>query len=109
MNPDPYALLAPRIEDAFYVGVHTAAGVPCHHVLLIQESVDWQIWIQTGERPLPRKLVITYKDVPGSPQYVAVFTNWEFDPDVPDSLFVFQVPTGAVQVEMVATKIPGAR
>ncbi len=107
--PDPYALLAPRIEDAYYVGLHTAAGVLCHHVLLVQETVDWQIWIQTGEQPLPRKLVITYKQVPGSPQYAAVFTKWDFAPAVPDSLFVFEAPPDAVQVEMVATRIPGAR
>ena len=31
--------------------------------------MDWQIWIEQGEKALPRKLVITYKDSPGYPQF----------------------------------------
>ncbi|MHC4579174.1 MAG: DUF2092 domain-containing protein [Planctomycetota bacterium] len=106
---NPYGLLAPHVRDSYYIGLHRVRGVWCHHVLLVQETVDWQIWIEAGDQPRPRKLVITYKRMPGSPQYVAVFVDWNLEPGLADEHFAFRAPEGAVQVEMVPTRLPQAR
>jgi hypothetical protein len=69
---DPYAVLMEGVTYGRYLGLHQAAGVACHHLAFSQETIEWQIWIDAGEKPLPRKLVISYVQEPGEPQYSAV-------------------------------------
>ena len=99
---DPYAVLMEQAVEGIYVGRHMAAGVPCHHLAYAGRQVDWQIWIDAGERPLVRKLAITYFDRPGSPQYVAVFRRWDLAPVLPDDRFRLKAPEGALEVEFEA-------
>lgn len=54
-----YESLLADVDSGSYVGLHNVGDVSCHHLLFRQENLDWQIWIDAGERPLPRKLVIT--------------------------------------------------
>lgn len=77
-----------------YLGRHAVGGTPCHHLLFRQENIDWQIWIDAGARPLPRKLVITSLDDPDQPQYAATIDAFEVDPMVPADAFTFQPPAG---------------
>ncbi len=57
------------VQRGEYLGIHEAAGVPCHHLAFEQATIDWQLWIDAGKDPLPRKLVITYKTEDEVPQY----------------------------------------
>ena len=82
-------------------------GTTCHHLAFVQDDLDWQIWIDAGERPLPRKLVIVYTSLPGAPQYAAVLSDWSFAKSLPDERFAAQVPKEAHEVAFVAA--PGAR
>ena len=68
---DPYAVLMEGVTYGRYLGIHQAAGVACHHLAFSQDTIEWQIWIDAGEKPLPRKLVISYVQEPGEPQYSA--------------------------------------
>ncbi len=95
----PYEALVEEGAAGHYVGLHDVAGVMCHHIAVSQEAVDWQIWIEAGERPLPRKLVITYKHVVGAPQFIAFLHDWDLSPEVPDQTFVFEPPDGVEQIE----------
>jgi hypothetical protein len=36
---------------------------------------------------VPRKLTITYKNIPESPQYIAVLSEWDLDEHLPEALF----------------------
>ena len=98
---DPYAVLNESVEAGFVVGRHAVDGTPCHHLAFSQQALDWQIWIEDGPRPVPRKLVITYKNEPGAPQYVARITDWDFQPRVPDGYFTFEPPLGAAEIEFL--------
>ncbi len=95
----PYEALVEEGAAGHYVGRHDVAGVACHHIAVSQEAIDWQIWIEAGERPLPRKLVITYKHEVSAPQFIAVLTDWDLSPGVPDDAFVFDPPEGVEQIE----------
>ena len=95
---DPYATLMEGVVYGEYLGIHQAAGVPCHHLAFSQEEIDWQIWIDAGPQPLPRKLVITYAEEPGAPQYTAVFKRWNLEPKFTEDLFHFVAPEGATPV-----------
>lgn len=97
---DPYAALTERVESGVYVGRHSVNGEKCHHLLLTQGNVDWQIWIDTGAQPLPRKVVITRKNQQGNPEYVAEISGWNLAPSVSDEAFSFKAPPGARAVDM---------
>jgi len=96
---DPHGDLVARVESGFYAGLHTAGGVSCHHLVFTQDDIDWQIWIEDGLLPLPRKLVITYKTEDGYPQYEAVFSDWNLSPGLNDAVFEFVPPVGALEIE----------
>jgi hypothetical protein len=98
---DPYAVLIENVESGFYEGLHTVSGVKCHHLAFTQENIDWQIWIEDGAQAVPRKVVITYKDSPGCPQYTAVLSDWDFSVRLPDILFTFEAPVHAEQIEFL--------
>lgn len=97
---DPYTVARPRMRCASYVGLHQVRGVPCHHLAIRQEGVDWQIWIQANDPPVPRKLVITYKELPGQPQYVAFLNDWNLAADMPEATFTFTPPPGARKTDL---------
>ena len=47
-----------------------SSGTTCQHYAFRQDDIDWQIWIQKGDNPLPRKLVITTKTDEARPQHL---------------------------------------
>ncbi len=98
---DPYATLIEHVESGFYVGLHRVDGIRTHHLAFSQEGIDWQIWIEDGPHLVPRKFVITYKDLPGSPQFTAVLSDWNLDVRLPDVLFEFEPPFGATLIEFL--------
>ena len=104
---DPYAVLMAGVTYGRYLGLHQAAGVECHHLAFSQDTIEWQIWIDAGDKPLPRKLVISYVDEPGEPQYSAVIRRWNLDSKVPDGLFTFEAPEGAQKIDAQAMKRNG--
>jgi hypothetical protein len=91
------------IQSALYVGPSRVAGVTCDHYAFRQAGVDWQIWIESGKSPLPRKLVITTLDEPAQPQYTAQL-NWDLKAAVAESSFNFVPPKGALKIELAQAK-----
>jgi hypothetical protein len=112
---DPYTTLMADVLYGKYLGIHQAAGVPCHHLAFGQDGVEWQIWIDAGAQPLPRKLTIAYWDQPDVPQYRATFLRWDLAPKLAASQFQFVVPAGARKLEIqqfvdaVAASLGGAQ
>jgi hypothetical protein len=98
---DPYKVWSEGIQSAVYAGLHLVGGTPCHHLLLSQENMDAQIWIEEGAQLVVRKVVLTFKNVPGDPQFTAVFSDWDFSPRLPEILFSFVPPAGADKIEFI--------
>lgn len=96
---DPYAVLMAGVTYGRYLGIHQAAGVASHHLAFSQDTIEWQIWVDAGDKPLPRKLVISYVQEPGEPQYSAVIRRWNLEPAVPEGLFTFEAPEGAQKID----------
>jgi len=96
---DSYQVLSENIESGRYVGLHSINGVPCHHLSFRQFNIDWQIWVEQGKKPWPRKFVITYKGEEGSPQFSATLSNWNTAANSRDSKFEFAAPTGVTEIE----------
>ena len=104
VHSDVYGTLTESVRSGHLVGRHEVDGTLCNHLAFTQEGIDWQIWIEDGPRPLPRKLLITYKDEEGSPQYSARFTRWDLKPSFSDSTFRFQPQAGADQIEFLSAQ-----
>jgi hypothetical protein len=100
---DPYNILMENVMAGRWVGRHSIAGVPCNHLAFTQESIDWQIWIEEGSQPVPRQVLITYKDEPGWPQYLARLKSWDFQPRFSKNHFQFQPPAGSDEMEFLVT------
>jgi hypothetical protein len=98
---DPYAALTEHVTSGLYMGIHSVDETPAHHLAFTQENVDWQIWIDTGASPLPRKVVITYKQLPGQPQFQATTTAWDTIARLSDATFQFRRPKRAAKIEIV--------
>lgn len=98
---DPYETLTENVYGGYVVGRHSVDGRLCHHLAFSQEAIDWQIWIEDGPTPLPRKIVITYNDEDGRPQYSARFTRWNLQPRVSGHFFQFHPPEGADRIDFL--------
>ncbi len=91
---DPYKSLIEHARSAQDLGLGYVFDTRCLHLAFRQEAVDWQIWIDPGTH-LPRKIVITYKEQPGFPQFTAFLSNWNLQAQIPESEFTFTPPAGA--------------
>jgi hypothetical protein len=90
------------VVSADYVETTTITDVPCDHVAArTSRGVDFQVWVAQGSQPLPRRIVITYKDEPGQPQFWADLSNWNLAPEVSDALFTFTPPDGANRIQFM--------
>jgi hypothetical protein len=98
------AVMTKGQKHALYVGEGLVRGVKCHHLAFDRDDIQWQIWIDGGDKPLIRKIVINQKRLPAEPQWTAYFTDWNLAPQFSDSLFVFTPPEKAVKAKFVSLK-----
>ena len=90
-----------QVKGAMDVGPSAVLETTCEQYAFRQDDIDWQVWIQKGAYPLPRKIVITSKSDEARPQHTAVYT-WNLAPSFNDESFVFDPPEGAVRVPLAA-------
>lgn len=93
---DAYPGLVTDVTSGAHYGTAWVDGIECHHLAFRAAKVDWQIWIQTGEKPLPMKYVITTKWMTGAPEYSVRFSDWNTQPEIPAGSFGF-VPAAGIQ------------
>jgi len=98
---DPYATLIESADFGVVVGRNTVDGTSRYHLAFSGDTLDWQIWIEDGPQPVPRQLVITYKEEPGAPQYRVRFTEWDFQPRFSRHYFDFVPSAGADEMEFM--------
>ena len=96
-----YARLMQDATSGDYLGMAVVGGQRCHHLAYRAGSVDWQIWVSEGDRPLPCRYVITTADMAGAPQFTMQVTKWEVAPTIPDGTFDFVPPAGAKAIEFL--------
>ena len=91
------------IESAMNAGQDFIGKDLCDHYAFRQPKIDWQIWMTTGSKPLPRKIVITNRADEARPQSVTLI-EWNLKPNFMDSVFKFTPPKGASKIEIVPLK-----
>jgi hypothetical protein len=92
---NPYDALVAGVMEAKHIGRGVIDGVECEHLAFRNFDTDWQLWVEVGERPIPRKLVITSKTVAGGPQYTLRVKGWKTGVEPAPGAFSFEPPAGA--------------
>jgi hypothetical protein len=100
------AELKARVRSVEYVEKTGIYGAAAHHLAARTDTVDFQIWVADGDKPLPQRVVITYRKDKGQPQFWAQFSEWNLAPAITDSMFSAKPPDGAHKVAFV-TQLPG--
>jgi hypothetical protein len=84
--------------EAQHIGRGVVDGVECEHLAFRALDIDWQIWIDAGANPIPRKFVITSKGVAGAPQYTLRIRDWKTNIQPPADAFAFKPARDVKQV-----------
>jgi hypothetical protein len=101
LDKNAYGILMDGVTDGFVVGKAVIEGVRCDHLAFRAPQVDWQIWVQEGAQPLPRRLVITTRDLPNAPQFAVTMTKWNLKPTFDAQTFKFTPAAGATKVDFL--------
>lgn len=73
-------------------------GVECEHLAFRNFDTDWQLWVEVGERAIPRKLVVTSKTINSAPQYTLHIKSWKSGEKHAKSFFTFEPTKGMTQL-----------
>ncbi|MDE5458323.1 DUF2092 domain-containing protein [Bradyrhizobium sp. CSA112] len=86
------------VVEAAVIGKGVIDGVECDHLAFRNLETDWQIWIESGAKPIPRKYVITSKGIGEAPQYTLRIKEWKTD--VSADAFAFKPDTSAKKIAL---------
>jgi hypothetical protein len=88
------AVYGTKIDDV------TIDGDECGHFYFAQPpGIEFELWTESGKEPVPRRVVVSYRSLPGQPQFLATLSGWQLNVDAPDSEFTAEVPADATKVE----------
>jgi hypothetical protein len=101
LSADPFAAaLAAGPTSGRYLGRSFIGSTEVDHFALRNASFDWEIWLEATPRALPRRVSIVDRDGTGA-RIVTEFDGWNLWPRLPDSLFAFSPPRGAVRADII--------
>ena len=102
MSENYAADIVNKIESGFYVQHAQLGDTVCEQFAFRTADLDMQIWIQTGDEPLPCRVVISYRHAEGQPQFTAQFRDWNLTPETDDEMFLFVPPKTAERIQIQA-------
>jgi hypothetical protein len=93
------------VTSATFVDEEILDGVDLDHIAFgYGDGVGVQLWIPSKGDALPRRMVMTFEDARGRPQFRADFREWDLKPKLKDSVFHFDAPKGARAIPFVLPK-----
>lgn len=102
----PYGSLVEGVEKGEYVGAEKINGIACDHIKLIHPELDWEMWIDSGEKPLVYKVTIDTQKVLNNAKATSMkidvtieYSGWEINPAWSDDRFTFVPPKDAKKME----------
>ena len=88
-----------------HVGMTYIDGVQVHQLAFRGKEVDWQLWVTTGDKPLPVRYVVTTKWFTGAPQFTLQLKNWNTSPQSDAARFTFAPPQGARKLDPASVAV----
>ena len=94
---------AKSLKSAMMVGPVTLDGFKTTHYAFREPQVDWEVWIQDGDQPLPRKFSIVDRTDPAHPTFTTRL-KWTVNPSLKDSDFTFTPGPDAKKIQLATFK-----
>jgi len=91
------------LKSAYEVGPAFVDGVETNHYAFREEAIDWELWLEKGDRPIPRKVVIVDRTDPARPTYIARL-KWTLNPAFTDADFAFVPDKDAKRIQLATYK-----
>jgi hypothetical protein len=90
--------VAKRVVTARRLPAVTIAGKACDHLAFRGERIDFQLFVQQGDTPIPLRFVIDYHEEEGRPQFRAQLHSWDWSSELSDAVFRFVPQAGTQRV-----------
>jgi hypothetical protein len=98
-----------HVRSAFLVGTSVIDGTDVEHWAFRTRDRDWEVWIRTGDKPLPVRFSVVAREQRALPRY-SVTMKWTDRTDISDTEFAFAPSTGQYRIEILRIgKAKGAR
>jgi hypothetical protein len=101
----PFDSSTTDMNSGDHIGMTFIDGVEVHQLAFRGVDVDWQLWVTTGDKPLPVRYVITSKSVTGAPQYTLQLRNWDSAAQIGAARFAFTPPQGVRQLDPTSVTV----
>jgi hypothetical protein len=92
-----------KLKSAYEVGPAIVDGVETNHYAFREENIDWELWTEKGDRPIPRKLVIVDRTDPARPTFIARL-KWTLNPSFTDKDFTYVPGPDAKKIQLATSK-----
>ena len=93
--------LTENVITSDYLGESVLKGRPAHQLVFHQDKIDWYLWIDSWKEPVPRKILIVYKNDPRRSKFIAEFTKFKPLTKISEETFNFKPPKEAEQIEFL--------
>ena len=104
----PESSLLSRLVGGWQVGTANIDGVMCRHLFFVgRGGIELELWVENNDAAVPRRLIVTYRLLPGQPSLIAEFADWDTGIHPSEAEFAFQPPAGAKRIEPVSTPALG--
>ncbi len=124
LDVDPAKKLFEKVDSVSYGGIVSLGERKCHLIKATSAELDWELWIDAGDKPLPRQFVpdLTKALAQAAKQAgnaaafanmkasnVVTFDDWEVNPKFPADAFAFNAPEGATKAKTILDIVMGDR
>ncbi len=92
--------LLTRITSGQYLGLHLVGDTKCHHLAFATDTSSWEFWIDSGDKPQPRKISIDFTLRGERARYTAEIAEWSSSPDFVSATFDLKLPDGVRRMEL---------
>ena len=95
------------VTAGWQVGTSKVDGVECRHLFFSQRGgIDLELWVENNDAAIPHRLIVTYRLLPGQPEFIAEFANWDTAVHPSEAEFTFRPPAGATNVGLSSSPAP---
>jgi hypothetical protein len=110
LSDDAFGALVTKTgtNDARYVGREDLENRLCHHLAFQSPTAHWDLWLELGDPPLPRRLLVDAPDGTGEAGYLVRITSWDASAEFMEDFFVFEPPGDMNRAADARGVLPGA-
>jgi hypothetical protein len=104
IQSNAYDSLVKGLQTAYVIGRVDINQKTFIHLVFTEANADWQLWVEPGDKPLPRAMTIIYKKEPGSPRITMDFKDWNLNAQPSPDTFEFVKPADAHEIQFLPEK-----